>query len=80
MNPKQHFNNVLTELLLKTKWIKDNLSLDDLSPSSTDEKDKNKRWRCLSCDQLCGYKISRITLLNGTTCWDLNVENINENL
>ncbi len=70
MNPREHFTNcVLPKLLIQTKWIKDNFELDK-------ERDKTKRWRCLSCDQLCGYAIHRITLLNGTKCWEMNVDNI----
>lgn len=70
MNPREHFTNkVLPELLIKTKWIKDNFVLDD-------KIDKTKRWRCLSCDQLCGYAIHRITLNNGTKSWEMNIDNL----
>lgn len=66
----EHFtNNVLPELLNKTKWIKDNFTINE-------EVDKSKRWRCLSCDQLCECKIHRITLLNGQKVWELNVDDV----
>jgi len=68
---QQYFtNNVLNELLIKTKWIK-NVFDDEYG-----NKDKSKLWRCNSCDQLLGYEIKRITLTTGTKVWEINVENI----
>jgi len=70
MDHKEYFiNNVLQELLTKTKWIRDNFTI-------TDNRDKAKRWRCLSCDQLCECKIHQITLLDGRKMWELNVDNV----
>ena len=71
MDNKEYFkNNVLIELLDKTKFINNNLEDDCI-------KDKSKRFRCLSCDQLCEYYIYKITLINGKKYWDCNVRNVN---
>lgn len=70
MNDKDYFTcHVLHELLMKTKLINNQFK-------TNDNIDKSKRWRCHSCDQLCGYDIYRITLLTGVKVWDMNVKNL----
>lgn len=63
-------NNVLNELLYRTRLIKSQLDTKDTG------KDKNRKWRCRSCGQLCGWNIHRIKLSNNEKTWDLNVDNL----
>lgn len=66
-------NNVLVELKEKTRFLRN--SLNDDSEANMG-KDKRKLWRCNSCDKLCGFKIFRITLNNGSKMWDMNVKEL----
>jgi hypothetical protein len=62
--------NVLRELREKTRWVRSHL---DHEPRET------RRWRCPSCGQLLEYTVKRITLLNGTKEWEINVVPVEAN-